>query len=187
MSRFNSNRRDYAVTCVLLVFVGLLLLSGTMGFVNNASYGQISQSLADQIGVTSSGSLIGSPINDAWAVKPDAGFFAYLPSSMLIALAWIMIVGLLGLVALGVKERSLAMTISPGIAYIVATTMIGATYFRVNQGEVISHPILVVTLMTGVGLLALTANKHYTAFVAKRTPNAMPARAMADQDMARTD
>ena len=178
MSRFNSNRRDYAVTCVLLVFVGLLLLSGTMGFVNNASYGQISQSLADQIGVTSSGSLIGSPINDAWAVKPDAGFFAYLPSSMLIALAWIMIVGLLGLVALGVKERSLAMTISPGIAYIVATTMIGATYFRVNQ---------VVTLMTGVGLLALTANKHYTAFVAKRTPNAMPARAMADQDMARTD
>ncbi len=140
----------YGIVSTVTGFLFLLLYSsGTGQYLNQTLISWQTNDVVD--GIKSNGSLIGKPDYMAWATRDDAGFFSNMPNTMTLVVEYLVLAGLVLLVAEGIKRRSFALSFIPPLVALVVTTVVsaGITPFD-NYVPIVAGMLMLVTTVAAV-------------------------------------
>jgi hypothetical protein len=163
------NNWMYAVVSATTGLLFLLLYAGGTGeFLGTTLISWETKDVVD--GIQSNGSLFGDPSYAAWATRDNAGFFVHMPNAMTIAVAYLILAGLVFVVTQGIQQRSFAMSFTPAITALVVTTIISTSIELFD--------VYVPFVSGGLALIALIAsiyrNRQHNVLAAPRIPDAIP-------------
>jgi heme A synthase len=156
------------VSAVTGLFFLLLYAGGTGQFLGQTLISWQTDDVVD--GIKSNGSLIGKPDYTAWATRDDAGFFVNMPNAMTLVVEYVVLVGLVLLVAEGVKRRSFALSFSPPLVALVVTTVVSAGITPFDNYV----PIVAGVLMLAAVAAAIYRNRDTDVLTIPRRTHGVP-------------
>lgn len=157
-----SARGVYTALASLSTLSFLILISNAMGYLNNTAYGRISESVANDAGIQPF--MTGGNARSeymGYVIKDYAGSFIHLTNGAATTVTWVLLLSLIAMAFVGVVHKSPAMTLLPGLAYIIVSTMIGGDYISRDSSVFTQNMVLSVALVTAAATFVVVAFTTY--------------------------